>query len=70
MRPRSRRGGGITLTTAIAPDVTTDPHIVVGVADSLYAAGEHTIGELEELFSITRSTVYRAISRSRVRATS
>jgi DNA invertase Pin-like site-specific DNA recombinase len=36
---------------------------------SLYAAGEHTIGELEELFSITRSTVYRAISRSRSRAT-
>ena len=29
----------------------------------LYRAGEHTIGELEELFGITRSTVYRAIRR-------
>lgn len=31
---------------------------------SLYHAGEHTIGELEELFGITRSTVYRAIQRA------
>src|SRR3954465_3206605 len=30
----------------------------------LYRAGEHTIGELEELFSITRSTVYRAVARA------
>jgi DNA invertase Pin-like site-specific DNA recombinase len=43
---------------------TQEAHLV-----SLYAAGAHTIGELEELFSITRSTVYRAISRSRSRAT-
>ena len=28
---------------------------------ALYRAGQHTVGELEELFSITRSTVYRAI---------
>lgn len=34
---------------------------------ALYAAGEHTVGELEELFSITRSTVYRAVARSRSR---
>jgi hypothetical protein len=34
---------------------------------ALYQAGEHTIGELEELFSITRSTVYRTIARDRVR---
>lgn len=27
---------------------------------ALHGAGGHTIGELEELFSITRSTVYRA----------
>jgi hypothetical protein len=27
---------------------------------ALYAAGKHTISELEELFSIARSTVYRA----------
>jgi DNA invertase Pin-like site-specific DNA recombinase len=32
---------------------TQEAHLV-----SLYAAGERTIGELEELFSITRSTVY------------
>ena len=31
---------------------------------SLYHAGEHTIGELEELFSITRSTVYRTVRRA------
>ncbi len=30
----------------------------------LYRAGEHTIGELEELFAVTRSTVYRAIRRA------
>jgi DNA invertase Pin-like site-specific DNA recombinase len=33
----------------------------------LYRAGEHTIGELEELFTITRSTVYRAIQRDQRR---
>ena len=31
----------------------------------LHAAGGHTISELEELFSITRLTVYRAIARDR-----
>ena len=35
---------------------------------TLYAAGEHTVRELEELFAITRSTVYRAIRRARRRA--
>lgn len=34
---------------------------------ALYRAGEHTVGELEELFSITRSTVYRGIERDRTR---
>lgn len=34
---------------------------------SLHQAGGHTIGELEELFSVTRSTVYRAIARGRDR---
>lgn len=34
----------------------------------LYRAGEHTIGELEELFSVTRSTVYRAIRRQKALA--
>jgi DNA-binding MarR family transcriptional regulator len=29
---------------------------------ALHSAGEHTISELEELFSITRSTVYRALA--------
>ena len=36
---------------------------------ALHGAGEHTIAELEELFSITRSTVYRALARDRARAT-
>lgn len=31
---------------------------------SLYHAGEHTVGELEELFGVTRSTVYRAVRRA------
>jgi hypothetical protein len=31
----------------------------------LYRAGQHTISELEELFSVTtRSTVYRALRRA------
>ncbi len=30
----------------------------------LYRAGGHTIAELEELFGVTRSTVYRAIQRA------
>jgi DNA invertase Pin-like site-specific DNA recombinase len=37
---------------------------------SLHAAGEHTISELEGLFSVTRSTVYRALARSRASASS
>ena len=34
---------------------------------ALQQAEEHTISELEELFSVTRSTIYRAIARDRVR---
>jgi DNA invertase Pin-like site-specific DNA recombinase len=34
---------------------------------ALHGAGEHTISELEELFSITRSTVYRALARANTR---
>ncbi|MGB8996686.1 MAG: recombinase family protein [Pseudonocardiaceae bacterium] len=37
---------------------------------ALHAAGGHTISELEELFSITRSTVYRAVARDRARTAS
>ncbi len=35
----------------------------------LHAAGEHTIGELAELFSVGRSTVYRALQRAERRRT-
>ena len=31
---------------------------------ALYRAGAHTISELEELFSVTRSTVYRVVRRA------
>jgi DNA invertase Pin-like site-specific DNA recombinase len=31
---------------------------------ALYRAGEHTVSELEELFPVTRSTVYRAVARA------
>jgi len=34
----------------------------------LYRAGAHTVNELEELFGITRSTVYRAVRRAGGRA--
>ena len=30
---------------------------------TLYRAGEHSVSELEDLFGITRSTVYRAVQR-------
>jgi len=30
----------------------------------LYRAGAHTIGELEELFPVSRSTIYRAVQRA------
>lgn len=30
----------------------------------LYRAGAHTVSELEELFGVTRSTVYRAVRRA------
>ena len=30
----------------------------------LYHGGEHTIGELEEPFPVTRSTIYRAVARA------
>ncbi len=34
----------------------------------LYRAGQHTVSELEELFGVTRSTVYRAVRRAGGRA--
>jgi DNA invertase Pin-like site-specific DNA recombinase len=43
---------------------TQETHLV-----KLYHAGEHTISELEELFGITRSTVYRAIKRAQASRT-
>lgn len=30
----------------------------------LYRAGQHTIGELEELFPVTRSTTHRTVPRA------
>jgi DNA invertase Pin-like site-specific DNA recombinase len=33
----------------------------------LYRAGGHTVGELEELFAVSRSTIYRAIGRCQAR---
>jgi len=32
---------------------------------SLAQAGEHTIAELAELFSVSRATIYRELARSR-----
>ncbi len=39
--------------------MTQEAHLV-----KLYRAGEHTVSELEELFPVTRSTIYRAIARA------
>jgi len=38
---------------------TQEAHLV-----KLYRAGEHTVSELEELFPVTRSTIYRAVARA------
>src|SRR5271155_2114784 len=35
---------------------------------ALYRAGDHTVSELEEIFPVTRSTIYRAIARAGGRA--
>ncbi|NES13631.1 MULTISPECIES: recombinase family protein [Micromonospora] len=35
----------------------------------LYAAGEHTVAELAELFEVSRQTVYRVLERTRAAAT-
>ena len=43
---------------------TQEAHLV-----KLYHAGEHTVSELEELFGVTRSTVYRAIRRAQASKT-
>jgi DNA invertase Pin-like site-specific DNA recombinase len=37
---------------------------------ALHDDGEHTIGELAELFGVGRATVYRAVDRARARAAS
>jgi len=34
---------------------------------ALFNAGEHSIGELSELFGVARSTVYRAVEREKIR---
>jgi DNA invertase Pin-like site-specific DNA recombinase len=46
------------------PKPKQEAHLV-----ELYRAGEHTIGELEELFPVTRSTIYRAVARAGGRTT-
>lgn len=45
-----------------APKLTgrQEAHLV-----QLHVAGEHTVGELAELFTVGRSTVYRALERAR-----
>jgi DNA invertase Pin-like site-specific DNA recombinase len=43
---------------------TQEAHLV-----ELHANGEHTMSEIAELFSVGRSTVYRALERSRKRQT-
>jgi hypothetical protein len=60
-RPDAARGGSPgprVVCAASRPNSTRDKraHLVM-----LYRAGEHTVFELEDLFGITRSTLYRAV---------
>jgi len=41
---------------------STEKHLV-----QLFHAGEHTVGEMADMFGISRATVYRAVERSRAR---
>lgn len=57
--PRRRAG-----SAARSPSSAQEKHLV-----ALDQAGGHTVGELEELFSVIRSTVYRAVRRSALAST-
>ena len=55
-----RQGQGPAARQAAQTQPQQEAHLV-----ELWRAGEHTIGELEELFPVTRSTIYRAVARAR-----
>jgi DNA-binding MarR family transcriptional regulator len=57
-RPRGRLRGE---QPKLSP--TQKAHLV-----KLYRGGEHTVSELEQLFHVTRSTIYRAVARADRRA--
>ena len=54
-------GTADTISRILAPKLSAaqETHLV-----GLYRAGQHTTAELAELFSVGRSTVYRAIQRA------
>jgi DNA invertase Pin-like site-specific DNA recombinase len=55
----SRQGKGTPARKAAQAQRDAGRHLV-----ALYRAGEHTVSELEQLFPVTRSTIYRAIARA------
>lgn len=54
------RGKGLLRGRSPKLSPAQEKHLV-----ELHAAGTHTVGELAELFTIGRASVYRAIERSR-----
>jgi DNA invertase Pin-like site-specific DNA recombinase len=65
-RPGSREALAACRLRGKQPKLTLkqEAHLV-----ALHKAGEHTTAELAELFSIGRSTVYRALGRAQARTT-
>lgn len=64
IRPRTREGMKVAKgrLRGKCPKLTArqEAHLV-----QLHVAGEHTVGELAELFTVSRSTVYRTLERAR-----
>jgi DNA invertase Pin-like site-specific DNA recombinase len=71
IRPRTREGMAVARAKGRlrgkAPKLKPrqEAHLV-----SLHDAGEHTLGELADLFGVGRATVYRAMDRARARTSS
>ena len=65
MQPRDRPGEGVEIVRELRdepwakPNPAQEAHLV-----ELWDAGKHTCAELAELFSVARSTVYRAVQRA------
>ena len=63
-RARTREGGGSGQGPGSAAWRTEAAAVSGGHLVALYQAGGHTTAELADLFSVARSTVYRAVARA------